>query len=87
MLTHHSQLEGVKEGHQGDKRLRACQNKMHLTVGHAVLQGYLERQNHYCSVSIFYVTDTFKLLKAVVGKNRKPICLLLIACLVYCSLI
>lgn len=48
MLTHHSQLEGVKEGHQGDKRPRACQNKTHLTVGHAVFQGNLERQNHYC---------------------------------------
>uniref|UniRef100_A0A671KN88 Nectin-1-like n=1 Tax=Sinocyclocheilus anshuiensis TaxID=1608454 RepID=A0A671KN88_9TELE len=31
-------MEGVKEGHQGDKRPRACQNKTLLTVGHAVFR-------------------------------------------------
>jgi len=47
VLTHHSQLEGVREGHQGDKRQGPCQNKTFDRETCRIL-GYLERQNHYC---------------------------------------
>lgn len=71
MLTHHSQLEGVKEGHQGDKRPRACQNKMHLTARHAIFRVILRDKTTIVLTvgngSILCVTDTFELLKAVAG--------------------